>query len=199
MIELLQLITLYAFLGGAIKFVDQAYDEGLFSIRAAKVTAVMAGVTMGYLMAKDSPFSTAFFAAMLISLILAKKIDNFAFAIGTVLAIVSLIAFYPSSEVSWLVIPVILFLIAGFVDEIVDDYADKHNVNIFIQMFLNYRPFSDFALVAMVLLGTFSWVYLLPYFGFTLSYLFVKRYTEKEYSLQSGVSWLMHRVLRRAN
>jgi hypothetical protein len=199
MIELLQLITLYAFLGGAIKFVDQAYDEGLFSIRAAKVTAVMAGVTMGYLMAKDSPFSTAFFAAMLISLILAKKIDNFAFAIGTVLAIVSLIAFYPSSEVSWLIVPVILFLVAGFVDEIVDDYADEHNVNIFIQMFLNYRPFSDFALVAMVLFGTFSWVYLLPYFSFTLSYLFVKRYTEKEYSLQSGVSWLMHRVLRRAN
>ena len=83
MIDILQLIVLFAFLGGAIKFIDQAYDEKAFSIRAAKVVAVMAGVVMGYLMARDSPFSTAFFAAMLISLVLAKKIDNFAFATGT--------------------------------------------------------------------------------------------------------------------
>jgi hypothetical protein len=108
MIEILQLITLYAFLGGAIKFIDQAYDEKAFSVRAAKMVAVLAGVVMGYLMARDSPFSTAFFAAMLISLVLAKKIDNFAFAAGTGLAVVSLIAFYPSSQVTWLIVPIIV-------------------------------------------------------------------------------------------
>jgi hypothetical protein len=199
MIDILQLILLYAFLGGAIKFIDQAYDEKAFSIRAAKVVAVLAGVAMGYLMARDSPFSTAFFAAMLISLVFAKKIDNFAFATGTILAIASLIAFYPSSAVSWLIVPVIVFLAAGFVDEIADDMVHKHNIEGFLQMFLNYRPFSDFALVAMVLLGTFSWIYLLPYFGFTFSYMFVERYSEHEYSLHGGVDWIKHRVLRRAN
>ncbi|MGE5379315.1 MAG: hypothetical protein ACM3L5_00405, partial [Candidatus Saccharibacteria bacterium] len=130
-------------------------------------------------------------------LVLAKKIDNFAFASGTGLAVVSLLAFYPSSQVTWLILPIIVFLAAGFVDEIADDMVHKHNIEGPLQMFLNYRPFSDFALVGMVLLGTFSWTYLLPYFGFTFSYMFVERYTERDYSLQDGVAWLRHRVLRR--
>ena len=82
MVDIVHLIVFYAFLGGSIKYIDQAYDEKAFSIRSAKVLAVLAGVVMGYLMAQDSPFSTAFFAAMLISLVIARKIDNFAFAIG---------------------------------------------------------------------------------------------------------------------
>jgi len=199
MIDLLQLIILYAFLGGAIKFIDQAYDEKAFSIRSAKVVAVLAGAAMGFLMAKDSPFSTAFFAAMLISLVLARKIDNFAFATGTILAIVSLLAYYPSSEVYWSIVPIVVFLVAGFVDEVADDMVDKHGITGFLQVFLNYRPFSDFALVGMVLVGMFPWTYLLPYFGFTFSYMFVERFTEREYSLHDGVDWIKHRVLRRAN
>ena len=199
MIETLQLITLYAFLGGAIKFIDQAYDEKYFSIRSANVVAVLAGVVMGYLMATDSPFSTAFFAAMLISLVLARKIDNFAFAAGTILAVASLAAFYPTSQVSWMIVPVILFLVAGFVDEIADSMVHKHNLEGVVQMFFNYRPFSDFALVVMVAAGIFPWIYLLPYFAFTFSYMFVERYSEREYSLQDGMRWIRHRMLRRAH
>jgi hypothetical protein len=101
LIDILTITFLYAFLGGSIKFIDQAYDEKAFSIRSANIVAVMAGLIMGYLMARDSPFSTAFYAAMLISLVMARKIDNRAFAAGTVLAVASLLAFYPSSDVQW--------------------------------------------------------------------------------------------------
>ncbi len=199
MMDLLLTILLYAFLGGAIKFIDQAYDESSYSMRSAGTLAVMAGVTMGYLMARDSPFSTAFFAAMLISLVLARKIDNRAFALGTVLAAASLLAFYPSSTVTWTLVPLVVFLLAGFVDEVADGLVDKYRLDGFLQMFLNYRPFSDFALFGMMLAGMFPWAYLLPYFGFTLSYMFVERCSEKEYSLNDGVSWIKHRVMRRAN
>ncbi|MBI0582603.1 MAG: hypothetical protein ISF22_00090 [Methanomassiliicoccus sp.] len=154
---------------------------------------------MGYLMAQDSPFSTAFFAAMLISLVLARKIDNFAFATGTVLAVASLLAFYPSSEVSWPIIPIAVFLAAGFVDEVADNMVDRYDIGGPLKMFLNYRPFSDIALLAMVLMGTFSWVYFLPYFGFTFSYLLVERYTVRDLSLSDGVDWIKDRVLRRAD
>lgn len=199
MMDLLLTILLYAFLGGAIKYIDQAYDERSYSLRSASTLAVMAGVTMGYLMARDSPFSTAFFAAMLISLVLARKIDNRAFALGTVLAVASLLAFYPSSTVTWTLAPIVVFLLAGFVDEVADGLVDKYRLDGFLQMFLNYRPFSDFALFGMMLAGMFPWAYLLPYFGFTLSYMFVERCSEKEYSLNDGVSWIKHRVMRRAN
>lgn len=194
MIDIFQLIALFAFLGGAIKFIDQAYDERAFSTSVALVVAIMAGVVMGYLMARDSPFSTSFFAAMFISLVLAKKIDNFAFAIGAGSAVATLITFYSSSSVSWLVLPIIVFLAAGFVDEIADDMAHKHNIEGFLRTFLNYRPFSDFALVGMVMFGTFSWVYLLPYFSFTFFYMLVERYSEHEYSFSDGVDWLRSQV-----
>lgn len=199
MMDLLLTILLYAFLGGAIKYIDQAYDESSYSLRSAGTLAVMAGVSMGYLMARDSPFSTAFFAAMLISLVLARKIDNRAFALGTALAVASLLAFYPSSTVSWTLVPLVLFLVAGFVDEVADGLVDKYRLEGFLQLFLNYRPFSDFALFGMMLAGMFPWAYLLPYFGFTLSYMFVERCSEKEHSFTDGVSWIKHRVLRRAN
>ena len=174
MVDIVHLIMFYAFLGGSIKYIDQAYDEEAFSIRSAKVLAVLAGVLMGYLMAQDSPFSTAFFAAMLISLVLARKIDNFAFATGTVLAVATFIALYPSSEVIWMVVPIIVFLAAGFVDEVADGLVDKYELRGALQIFLNYRPFSDLALLGMVLAGVFPWVYFLPYFGFTLSYMLVE-------------------------
>lgn len=201
MIDILTITFLYAFLGGSIKFIDQAYDEKAFSIRSANIVAVMAGLIMGYLMARDSPFSTAFYAAMLISLVMARKIDNRAFAAGTVLAVASLLAFYPSSDVQWTLWPILAFLAAGFVDEIADGLVDKYGLTGPLQMFLNYRPFSDIALFIMILAGTFSWIYLMPYFSFTFSYLLVERYSGKEQraSFSESVVRIKERVLRRAN
>lgn len=190
MLDLLQLVILYGFLGGSIKYIDQAYDEGSFSIRTSIALAVLAGTVMGFLMARDSPFSTAFFAAMLISLVLARKIDNLAFAAGTGLAVISLLAFYPTSQVTFLAVPIAAFLVAGFVDEIADGLVHRYDLRGAVQVFLNYRPFSDFALFGMVVAGMFEWTYLLPYFAFTFSYLLVERASEREYSLSSGIDRL---------
>jgi hypothetical protein len=65
-------------------------------------------------------------------------------------------------------------------------------------MFLNYRPFSDIALFIMILAGTFSWIYLMPYFSFTFSYLLVERYSGKEQraSFSESVVRIKERVLR---
>ena len=199
LIEIALITFLYAFLGGSIKYVDQAYDEKVFSIRSANVVAIMAGLIMGYLMARDSPFPTAFYSAMLLSLVLARKIDNLAFGLGTVLAVASLLAFYPSSEVQWTLWPIVAFLVAGFVDEIADSMVDRCRLQGILQAFLNYRPFSDIALFVMVMTGTFAWIYLVPYFAFTLSYMLVERFSERELSISESVDRIRQRVLRRAN
>lgn len=178
MFDILQLVFLYGFLGGSIKFIDQAYDENAYPIKAARAVAVLSGVAMGFLMARDSPFSTAFYGAMLISLVLARKIDNESFLAGTALAVVSLVAFYPSSNVSFALVPLAMFLAAGFVDEVADGYA--HRLRGVPKAFLMYRPFSDMALFALIAAGVFSWIYVLPYFAFTLSYLAVDRVSCRE-------------------
>ncbi len=189
------LIVTFAFLGYAIKYIDQAYDEHEFSIRSANLVAITAGVLMGTLMAFDSPFSTAFFVAMIISLVLAKKIDNVAFAAGSAIAFVMMGVFMYTlnTDVTFLVIPIALFLLAGFVDEVVDGFAHKHKLGNLAEKFCHYRPFSDFALFGMIAFGMFDWVYILPYFSFTIAYMLVGRINPMEIAL--GI----RQVIRRAS
>jgi len=178
-VELLFLLVTYAFLGGSIKFIDQAYDERSFDRRSANMVAILAGVVMGFLMAADSPFSTTFFIAMLISLFVAKKMDNLAFVIGALVAVGSFLLFFSQYYVVLLLFPIIGFLLAGFVDELMDELAHRWELRGTMGSFLTYRPFSDIALVIMVLLGVFGWVYLIPYFAFTLAYMFVESVSVK--------------------
>jgi hypothetical protein len=188
------LIVTFAFLGYAIKYIDQAYDEHEFSVRSANLVAVIAGVMMGTLMAYDSPFSTAFFIAMIISLVLAKKIDNVAFAAGSGIAFVMMGCFMLDVSVTFLWFPIVLFLLAGFVDEVVDGFAHKHKLGYFAEKFCHYRPFSDFALFGMIAIGMFDWIYILPYFSFTISYMLVGRINFMDIAI--GIRQVIRRASR---
>jgi hypothetical protein len=169
------LVVLYAFLGGAIKFIDQAYDEERYSRKLANLIAIVAGITMGGLMALDSPFSTAFYGAMILSLVLARKIDNRAFLAGTLIAAFTLLVLWPVTGPEVLLAPLVIFILAGFLDEVVDDLAQKARAPKIVRWVMLYRPLSDVALVAMMLLGWFPWYYLVPYFAFTFAYLAMER------------------------
>ena len=169
------LVVLYAFLGGAIKFIDQAYDEERYSRKLANLVAIVAGITMGGLMALDSPFSTAFYGAMILSLVLARKIDNRAFLAGTLIAALTLLVLWPLTGPELLLVPLVVFILAGFLDEVVDGLAQKARAPKIVRWVMLYRPLSDVALVAMMLLGWFPWYYLVPYFAFTFAYLAMER------------------------
>jgi hypothetical protein len=169
------IVVLYAFLGAAIKFIDQAYDEERYSRKLANVIAIVAGITMGGLMALDSPFSTAFYGAMILSLVLARKIDNRAFLAGTLIAALTLLVLWPVTGPVVLLAPLVIFILAGFLDEVVDDLAQKAQAPKMVRWVMLYRPLSDVALVAMMLLGWFPWYYLVPYFAFTFAYLAMER------------------------
>lgn len=167
------LVSSYAFLGGAIKYIDQAYDESIGSIKIAKALAVLSGLLMGAVMVLDGGFSTAFFLAMLISLVVTKKIDNWSFLVGTFIGLVTFLigGFIWGMEV--MLLPLAVFLIAGAVDELADGFAHGRDLGKAIEYFLHYRPFSDFALVILIVAIPFDWVYLAPYFAFTFSYLLI--------------------------
>lgn len=174
------IIPLYAFLGVSIKFIDQAYDEDMYSLKTANVLAVMSGIFMGILMVYDSPFSTAFFLAMIVSLVLARKIDNVAFAAGTGAAMITLVVMMFRVNVEFLWGIVIVFLVAGFIDEVMDGLAHRFKMLLPMDWFLHYRPFSDIAIIMLVMTGTFSWIYLAPYFAFTFGYITMQRFTPME-------------------
>jgi hypothetical protein len=141
----------------------------------ANVIAIVAGITMGGLMALDSPFSTAFYGAMILSLVLARKIDNRAFLAGTLTAALTLLVLWPVTDPVVLLAPLVIFILAGFLDEVVDGLAQKARAPKMVRWVMLYRPLSDVALVAMMLLGWFPWYYLVPYFAFTFAYLTMER------------------------
>jgi hypothetical protein len=168
-------VVLYIFIGGAMKFVDQAYDEGEWSLKGAFYLAIILGLTMGMVAATD-PFSTAFFWAMFVSLILARKVDNAAFLACSVIAIGTFAAFAIfEGGVTFLPVAFLAFMIAGFVDEVADGYAHRMQTGRWVRLFLHYRPFSDLAVVALVIAGILPAECLLLYFAFTLSYNLVER------------------------
>ena len=172
--EMILLLMSFAFLGGAIKFIDQAYDESSFSVRSANILALIAGLVMGFLMAADSPFSTAFFTSMLMSLFIAKKVDNLAFVTGALVAVASFILLSAQYSVSILVVPIAIFLLTGLLDEIMDGVAHKRGMTGWGERFFTYRPFCDFAIVGMILLGWFGWICLMSYLCFTATYMIVE-------------------------
>jgi hypothetical protein len=187
------IVPLYAFLGFSIKFIDQAYDEEMYSVKTANLLAVISGVVMGTLMVFDSPFSTAFFLAMIVSLILARKIDNVAFAAGTGTALITLGILFFRENVVFLWGVVAIFLVAGFIDEIMDEVAHRVKTVKPMDWFLHYRPFSDIAIIMLVVVSTFSWEYLVPYFAFTVGYIAMQRFTPME--LGSSIKGVLMRAV----
>ncbi|NLX47182.1 MAG: hypothetical protein GXY70_03310 [Euryarchaeota archaeon] len=176
------LVSSYAFLGGAIKYIDQAYDESMGSIRIAKLLAVLSGLLMGTVMVLDGGFSTAFFLAMLISLVVTKKIDNWSFLVGTLIGLLTFLIGGFVWGMDIMLVPLAVFLIAGAVDELADGYAHGRDLGRAVEYFLHYRPFSDFALVIIIVTVPFDWIYMAPYFAFTFSYLLVGMLDEGQVS-----------------
>lgn len=167
------LVASYAFLGGAIKYIDQAYDERIGSIGIAKLLAVLSGLLMGGVMLLDGGFSTAFFLAMLISLVVTKKIDNWSFLVGTFIGIVTFLVGGLIWGMDVMLLPLVVFLLAGAVDELADGFAHGRDLGKTVEYLLHYRPFSDIALVILIVVVPFDWIYLAPYFAFTFSYVVI--------------------------
>jgi hypothetical protein len=173
------LVLGYAFLGGGLKYIDQAYDENAFSKFFAKILAVLLGFIMGYLMAVDTYFSTAYLAAMIVGVFVAKKIDNFSFIIVVTGALFSLCIFSLFYSIHLSILPFLFFSTATFLDEICDEEAHRKKFNKHLRKFFQLRPLSDITLFGLILSGFFNWFYLLPYYAFFISYITVEKLSLK--------------------
>jgi hypothetical protein len=143
--------------------------------------AVLLGFVMAYLMVFDTPFSTVFFAGMLVGVLIANKVDNHAFAIGegcVIIFAIILSQFYP---IQFPLILFAVFLIATIIDELGDGLAHTKVRSKHIRAVLKYRPFNDIALIGLIITGFFSWFYLIPYYAFTFAYMAIKRVTLKKF------------------
>lgn len=205
MLDPLILILGYALLGVGLKYIDQAYDVGVFNKKIAKLVAIPCGILMASLIIFDSS-SAIILMAMLIGLALTRKIDNIAFYIGTGIVILLPIIFHDTLKIEWL--PFGILILAGIIDELGNDWADRRVLKRLIKhttqkneknkkftyklgekFFLN-RFMMKIAVFFLALFNFFAWIYFIAFLLFDTMYLLVEQYSFrlKTYSIGKKMS-----------
>jgi energy-converting hydrogenase Eha subunit C len=161
------LVASFAFLGGGVKYIDQAFDEGIFNKKAAYALAVACGVVMGSLTAIDS-LSATITLSLIISLAVTKKIDNIAFLLGALL-VVSIPAITTQSILKINLLGLAVLTISSIGDEALNFVSDRCSTGA-LAKFLHFRPVMKVAMLALVLYGMFPLVYFVAFIAFDISY-----------------------------
>ncbi len=174
-------------MGFAIKYIDSAYDDDVFSRHNAVLAAICCGLFMGWWIAKDSS-AAVFLLAICMSVAITKKIDNPAFILGILLAL-----FVPAllvKELTILWLPLAALVIAGIVDEQGNDAVKKIPLA-GVRMFFHYRLSMEVMMLVLTLspfMGGpkfFDIPYFFAFAAFDLGYQMVTYYVDKKLNTQS--------------
>lgn len=177
-VSVILLLLGYAFIGGSIKYIDQAFDEGVFSKKIALLLAVLSGVIMAYFIAFDSS-SAIIFIAIILGVAISRKIDNIAFYIGISVVLIATVVyryFTNTLTIEW--VPIAILTLGGFIDEVGNDMADRNQIRGWIKKFFDDRFMMKVTLAVLVFLGTFHWIYLIAFLVWDGAYTLIAWYSE---------------------
>jgi len=168
----------YALIGGGLKYIDQVYDVGVFNKQIAVILSVFVGILMGSLIALDSA-SAIILLGIIISAGIARKIDNSAFYTVALLSILIPMLLYfvpviPDHEFQINLLPLILIVFSGLLDEFLDEIGHRKKIEIF-----KMRPFMKMMALLFCIFDIFSYLYLLAFITFDLAYICVGWYSHK--------------------
>jgi len=168
MFELIILLAISFFTGISTKIVDLIEDDGLKLFKFDKfVFAVIYGLLIGYVISNYNVVAPLWMGAVF-ALIIARKIDTKAHVVGLISALM-FVGFFGFGKINILFL--IIFLIAGFLDEILSDFAEgspllknpllkkpnKIKINKNIKKILEMRPLLEIsALVVSFVILDFS-------------------------------------------
>lgn len=170
-------VCAFAILGGGIKYIDDAFDENTFSKKKAMLLAPFLGVFWAYTMSLD-PAAATILAAVLLSVFVSGKIDNNAFWLGLIVTI--LLAFYLGGLVNFLWLPLIALTIAGFLDEMGNNFVGKKpKMNNLVQYFFEYRFIMKIVVFVFALFRFFDWVFFAAFIAFDIVCEIVTLYSKK--------------------
>ncbi len=136
---MIALVLFSAFLGFAVKYIDEVFDEGHFSKSTAYLLAAIAIPISTYLFVTDY-YCRQLLLAISISVLVTHKVDNRIFQLliavlfGVGLAYHHIVA--PLS-LNWVIIGTAA--IAGLLDELGNDIVDRNKCNCFVSSFFQHR------------------------------------------------------------
>jgi len=185
------LVVAYALIGSGMKYVDQAFDFGVFSKKSAIIMTIPGAILVGMLMAINDSSATIFFAIIL-GVALTKKIDNIAFQMSLFFLMLVPIFLSEYVKVEWL--PFVLLFMAGVADEYTSDWADskikqriydttrdiKRKITLkqqILEMLFEHRIIMKLVILLLIVFRVFHPIYLIAFLAFDLSYTAVELYS----------------------
>ncbi len=155
----------FGILGGGIKFVDDALDEGIFNKKIAIMLTPFL-VALWIFLCIQNKYAATILTAILLSVILGGKIDNKVFLFCT-LAIIGAILIF-GNGLMW--IPLIFLALLGVIDEKGNDYVDRKRTNIITDFFFKHRMTMKLGIFILYLLNIIPLNYALAFLLFDIAY-----------------------------
>jgi len=166
----------FAVLGAGLKYIDDAFDEKVFSKKIAYVIAPCLGILWAYTMIIDAVAATILLA-ILLGVLLKGKIDNIAHMIGLVVIIGIIVV----AGVQLLFIPLIILAAAALLDEVGNDLVDKSRFLVggkwwqkIIIGFFDQRWVAKVAILGLVAASVLPWFFFVSMLLFDGAYLGVR-------------------------
>jgi hypothetical protein len=153
---MITLVLFSAFLGFAVKYIDEVFDEGHFSKTTAYLLAAIAIPLSAYLLITDF-YYRQLLLAIILSVFLSRKVDNRIFQLFIVVPFGLGLAYHlliAPLTLDWVIVGTAA--IAGLLDELGNNWVEQHPCNCFVSSFFQHR----WAMKLLVL--GFGWVNLLP-------------------------------------
>ena len=161
----LNLILPFSIVGGGLKFIDDAFDEKIYSQTLALAMApFIVGVWL-YISFVDA-FSATILFSVLAGVLISGKIDNVIFIVSTI--VILLLASFIGLNIFW--IPFVVLTFAGILDEFGNNYVDNNDASRFVEFFFLHRFVMKIFVFSLCIISVFPWIYFFAFLGFDLCY-----------------------------
>jgi len=160
------IILAFAIIGAGLKYIDDAFDEDIFSKRVAMLIAPILVIIWTCLSIFDSVSATILFS-VLFAVLLTRKIDNLVFKVCSITLILILVL---SGMLNFLWIPLFSLIMMGVADEKGNDYVDNHATLKLGQFFFSHRFSMKIGVLGLCMLSLLPWLYLGAFLAFDGAY-----------------------------
>jgi len=160
------IVLAFAIIGAGLKYIDDAFDEDIFSKRAAMLMAPILVIIWSCLSISDSVSATILFS-ILFAVLLTGKIDNLVFKVCSIALILILVL---SGMLNFLWIPLFSLIMMGVADEKGNDYVDNHATLKLGQFFFSHRFSMKIGVLGLCIFSLLPWFYLGAFLAFDGAY-----------------------------
>lgn len=162
------IIFAFAIIGFGLKYIDDAFDEDVFSKRIAVLMAPILVILWTGLSIFD-PISGTVLFSVLFAVLLSGKVDNLIFKLSSIALILIL---FQTQMLNLMLVPLAVLTVMGVADEKGNDYVDNNRAPKLGVFFFLHRCSMKVGILGLCMAALLPWLYLIAFLAFDTAYEF---------------------------